>query len=182
MKLKRFKDFILIKEYIHYHDIDLDENSPIVLVDGEIYYVESFDIKATWDHEPADPEVGIYSSYDYLEEHDIDGINRASLLIDPEIKSRILELFSEDEISKELASMGIMADVSDDIINDIAFGYPDEYQNHWKQLTHQELRNFSKRFIELLTDKTLKVLSGANFKELIDNKMENVDQPDRDNY
>ena len=182
MKLKKFNEFISINESDR-HDIDLDEDSPIVLIDGEIYYLETFDVEVTWEYEPADPEVGIPHSYSYIDDYSIAGVERASLLIDQDLKREILNLFGEeDEVSKELAGLGFKTEVSDDMVFDLAFGYSDEYSDHWKQLDGQELRDLSRRLVELLKQKSLRVLSGANFEEVIKDRIDNFDEPEYDDY
>lgn len=181
MKLKKFNEFISINEDMHY--LDLDEDSPIVLIDGEIYYLEAFDVDVTWEREPADPDVGIFSSYSYIDDYEISGVDRASLLTDQDIKGQILNLFGEeDEVSKELAGLGFRTDVSDDMVFDLAFGYTDGYADHWKQLDSQELRDLSSRLVELMKKKSLKVLSGANFEEVIKDRIDNIDEPEYGDY
>lgn len=182
MKLKKFNEFISINESDR-HDIDLDEDSPIVLIDGEIYYLETFDVEVTWEHQPADREVGIFSSYSYIDDYEIAGVERASLLIDQDLKREILNLFGEeDEVSKELAGLGFKTEVSDDMVFDLAFGYSDEYSDHWKQLDGQELRDLSRRLIELMKKRSLRVLSGANFEAVIKSRIDNFDEPEYDDY
>lgn len=181
MKLKKFNEFISINEDTHY--LDLDEDSPIVLIDGEIYYLEAFDVDVTWEYEPADREAGIPNSYSYIDDYSITGVDRASLLIDKDLKGQILNLFGEeDEISKELAGLGFKTEVSDDMVFDLAFGYTDGYADHWKQLDSQELRDLSRRLVELLKQKSLRVLSGANFEEVIKDRIDNIDEPEYGDY
>lgn len=156
MKLKRFNEFIAINESIHEFTVD----ELLVVIDGEIYQPYEFEVDLEWEHEPADPEVGIPSSYYYVENYKLYQVTKVSKLVDPEIKNELMDLLSppSDEISAELADFGFKEEASEERITDIAFS--GDWRQTWKDLTGDELMAFSKQFIQLYETNQLKTIVG----------------------
>jgi len=170
MKLKRFNEFIAINESIHEFTVD----ELLVLIDGEIYQPYEFDVDLAWEHEPADPEVGIPNSYYYVENYELYQVTKVSKLVDPEIKNELMDLLSppSDEISTELAGFGFREEAREDRITDIAFS--GDWQQNWKDLAGDELKAFSKQFIQLYETNQLKTIVG-NLTDALQTEVNNVE-------
>lgn len=183
MKLHRFNEFISINE--DHHSIDLEDF--IFLIDGEIYQVEDFEVNVVWDHQPAEPEVGIFSAYSYIEDYDLTGVNSVSKLINPTVKQQVLDLFPEEnELSSELAKLGFKAEVSEDEIFDLV--YNGEHEKNWTNLTGPELTAFSNKFVSLYNTNKLRAITGGSLSNSIDSAIKEIDddsgdyEPDYDDY
>lgn len=177
MKLHRFNEFVSINE--DYQSIELNDYDFLFLIDGAIYQVEEYELNVDWDHQPADPEVGIPNAYSYVENYELTGVSSVSKLTNPEITQQILELFPEEtELSAELARLGFTTDVTDDEVTSLAF--QGDYAENWKTLQAPELKDFSSKFVKLYDTKQLKAISGGSLSAAIDSEIEDLDEPEDD--
>jgi len=173
MKLKKFNEFIAINESLH--GVEIEEQ--LFIIDGEIYDVHYFDVDLTWDHESADPEVGIPVSFDFVEDYQLYGVNEVIQLTNLEIRDEIIDLVNppSDDISAELADFGFKEEASEDLIADIA--YSGNWQQNWKDLKGEELKAFSDRFISLYNTNQLKQIVG-DFSTELQAAVDKIDKPD----
>jgi hypothetical protein len=177
MKLHRFNEFVSINE--GYQSIDLNDYDFLFLIDGAIYHVEEYELNVDWDHQHADPEVGIHNAYFDVENYELTGVLSVSKLTNPEITQQILELFPEEtELSAELARIGFIPEVTDDKVTSIAF--QGDYSENWKILLGPELKDFSSKFVNLYDTKQLKAISGGSLSAAIDSEIEYLDTPEDD--
>jgi hypothetical protein len=174
MKLKRFNEFIAINESIQEFEVE----EQLFMIDGEIYEVSQIDVDLSWEREPADPEVGIPSAFDYVDGYEISGVTRALKLTNLELKESILDLLDQpsDDISTELADFGFKEEVGEDRIYDIAFS--GDWQQDWQEVTGEELKAFSNRFINLYRSNQLKQIVG-NLSTTLQTDIDNI-EPDHD--
>jgi hypothetical protein len=182
MKLKRFNEFIAINESIEEFDIE----EQLFMIDGEIYEVSQIDMDLTWEHEPADPEVGIFGSSDYVDHYEIRQVTGAMKIVNSELRDEIIDLLNppSDAISTELEDFGFREEASGDLIADLAF--TGDWQQNWKELTGEELKAFSKRFIDLYEANQLKQLMG-DFESVLRERINDAEadydgSPDYDDY
>jgi hypothetical protein len=178
MKLKRFNEFIVINESIHEFDVE----EQLFMIDGEIYEVSNIDLDVSWEHEPADPDVGIPSAFDYVDAYGIHRVNQALKLTNLERKESILDLLDQpsDDISTELADFGFKEEIGEDRIHDIAFS--GDWKQNWQELTGEDLKAFSNRFINLYQSNQLKQIHGdlsTSLQTDIDNLESDYNADDR---
>ena len=171
MKLKRFNEFIALNESIH--EVVVEEQ--LFMIDGEIYEIGYFDVDLTWEHQPAEPEVGIFGSSNYVEDYELYRVTGAMRLVNPELRNEILDILTppSDDISAELAGFGFKEEASEDRITDIAF--TGDWQENWKDLKGEELKVLSDRFISLYKSKQLKQIVG-NFADALQTEIDRAEE------
>jgi hypothetical protein len=174
MKLKRFNEFIAMNESLH--EVDIEEQ--LFMIDGEIYEVSQIDVDLTWEHEPADPDVGIFGPSDYVEDYEIRQVTSAMKLVNSELRDEIIDILTPpgDDISAELADFGFKEEASEERIYDIAFS--GEWQQDWQDVTGEDLKAFSNQFVSLYRSNQLKQIVG-NLSTTLQTDIDNI-EPDHD--
>jgi hypothetical protein len=173
MKLKKFNEFISLNESLH--GIEIEEQ--LFMIDGEIYDVHGFDVDLTWDHQPADPEVGIPFSFDFVEDYEIYHVTNAAKFVNSEIRDEIIDLLnpSDPETSAQLIRLGLKEEASEERISELV--YSGDWRNNWKELEGSELKAFSTRFISLYNTNQLKQIFG-DFSTDLQAAVDRIDEPD----
>jgi hypothetical protein len=173
MKLKKFNEFISLTESLH--GVEIEEQ--LFIIDGEIYNVHYVDVDLTWDHQSADPEVGIPVSFDFVEDYWLYGVNEVMQLTNLELRDEIIDLVNplDPEQSAQLIRLGIKDEASEELITDIA--YSGSWQQNWQGLKGEELKAFSDRFISLYKANQLKQIVG-DFSTELQAAVNKIDEPD----
>jgi hypothetical protein len=107
-------------------------------------------------------------------------------IVNSELRDEIIDLLNppSDAISTELEDFGFREEASGDLIADLAF--TGDWQQNWKELTGEELKSFSKRFIDLYEANQLKQLMG-DFESVLRERINDAEadydgSPDYDDY